>query len=395
MTTMLPYVQEQDKKVLWNNLPYCGLYNESPFSGNTYTNLATPDVLTVTVLGKPLPLTNRGVNKDLRLIGFDEQNLSRPVTTTQLWRLVTYSQLLEYRVEWSTMHKCKIGFYTPNILLDTDPFVSERRTILIGRDGPCLFDGKKGGFYFTDVVEFCVVVDKNVNVQLDVKCRAPCSVTFPALKLYKPIPYRLDNGCVFAYETKLNDFSQDVSFVPTKKYIRLTADIRKYIIDTSVLINFDSTLLLATDTLELKNLLTTFENEYYHVVFPPNIELPYKIRTDPNGPATGLVFPIPESSTEQHIVRLDGTVSVSFIEDIPDAGNNPIVGYYDLSIGKFDVNRSNFFKRTRYELRLSSSKFTIELPRTNGSLCLRFIFDTTYIIGVVEIDGLDISYVDS
>jgi len=99
MTTVPPYIKEEDKKVLWNNLPYCGLYNESPYSGNTYTNLATPDVKTVTVLGKPLPLTNHGANKDLRLIGFNEQNLSKPVTTVQSWRLLTYSQLLEYRVE--------------------------------------------------------------------------------------------------------------------------------------------------------------------------------------------------------------------------------------------------------------------------------------------------------
>ena len=254
-------------------------------------------------------------------------------------------------------------------------------------------------FYFNDTLEFCVVVDKNVNVQLDVKCRAPCSVTFPALKLYKPIPYRLDNGCVFAYETKLNDFSQDVSFVPTKKYIRLTADIRKYIIDTSVLIDFDSTLLLATDTLELKSLTTVFTSNYYYVVFPSNVKLPYKSLTDPNNRDTGLSFDVRTSSTEEPIVLLTGDVLVSFTENIPDnTGDNPTIGSYQAWITKFDYSKPNLAKSIKYDLKLKSNKFEIKLPRSDCSCRLSFQFNITnkaHIIDIVEVETLDISYVKS
>lgn len=150
---------------------------------------------------------------------------------------MTYSQWLEYRLEWKTSNVCNIGFYTANYLIDSDLPLS-RRTILLGQRGPCLFSGKKGGFFFTDVNEMYVIVDADVSVKLKVKSRVPCLLTFPKLLLHIPILYKTQDECVFATETLISKVTEDVVFLPTKKYAELTARMKQFIIDTSVLLDF-------------------------------------------------------------------------------------------------------------------------------------------------------------
>ena len=292
-----PEVEDQNRQILWSNLPYCGLYQESPYQGK-YCNLDTPFLKQITVYGKPLPIINNGVNKDLRLIGFNNQELKAPVTTVQQWRLLTYSPWLEYRVKWLVSSKCKIAFYTPNYLLDTDPSTSQRRTLLISKNGPCFFDDVKGKFYFTNVVEFCVVTDKDVEVKLKVKCRAPCSIYFPTLKLYKPVPYRLEDECIFANETRINDFSRDVTFIPTKKYVHLTAAMRAYLIATSVLIDFTPILQLqklvaATPVKVLENLSTLsypIDSQAFYILFPQSSTGEYRTIPAPDNKLLTLTY---------------------------------------------------------------------------------------------------------
>ena len=132
----IPNVEEDDKSSLWPNLPYCGLYNESPLDG-THTNLAIPQVKLLKIAGQPMPLYSNDANKNLRLIGFGDHNSDEePVKVFDSWRFITHPSLPEYRVKWSTSEQCNIGFYTPNCLMDTDPYLSDRRTLLIGKNGP-------------------------------------------------------------------------------------------------------------------------------------------------------------------------------------------------------------------------------------------------------------------
>lgn len=236
-----PCIEKQNRSTLWNNLPYCGMYIEGPFEGK-YTNLPTPSLQQIEVQGSPLPLTNNGVNKELRLIGFKEQNLEAPVTTMQEWRLLTFSPWLEYRVKWSLNKKAIVGFYVPGYLTDINRQLSRRQNLLIGRDGPCIFEGNKGTFFFTYASEFCVIVEGDVSVKLNIKCRAPSEIVFPPLKLYKPVLYKLEDCTVYATETKTTEINRDISFIPTEDYIKLTEAIKKYLLDTSVLIDFTPTL---------------------------------------------------------------------------------------------------------------------------------------------------------
>ena len=268
---------KEDRSTLWNNLVYCGLYNEYPFQDSPIT---APPIKTMTLKGRPLPLISNGPNTSLRLIGFEPTNKIDPLYTIAPWRLITYNQFLEYRVEWSTSSKCKIGFYTVNYLSDPDPILSERRLLVIGKNGPCIFQGRKCGFYFTWVNEFYVITDKDVEVTLNVTCRLPQDFSFPKLNLYKPLSYKIEDGSVFAYETKVTDFSKDITFVPTKKYIKLTAVIRQYLSDTSIVLDFSPVLqrglVMSTPipTLELKNLACSFNDDGLYTDVDGNILFP-------------------------------------------------------------------------------------------------------------------------
>lgn len=333
-----PFISKEDKSVLWNNLPYCGMYTESPFQGK-YTDLPTPNIMQINVQGRPLPLVNDGVNKNLRLIGFEEQIIEAPVTTLQEWRLVTYSSLLEYRVKWSLTRRAKVGFYTTNYLADVNSETSKRRMLLIGEDGPCLFEGTKGTFFFTGAIEFCLIVDANVEVRLNIKCRSPCCIFFPKLELYVPIPYRLENGCVFATETKTSDVNKDVVFAPIKKYVNLTASIKKYLIDTSVLIDFTPTLVRIKEgtpdkTLENLSLIeySFTDGNLYFVKFPENTGEGYRVSTSVvKDERLELCFPTTIGEGEKYIKV---TVTLSIALSIVQPGNDSSV-LISLFPGKF------------------------------------------------------------
>jgi hypothetical protein len=253
----IPYVHcvKEDRETIWSNLPYCGTYTQ-PYADYI---VDVPYIKQVKLVGRPLPLASRGANKSLRLIGFNRGNdLTDPISAFQPWRLMTYSSLLEYRVKWTTTSKCSIGFYVENYLSDSDSFLSNTKTLLIGKSGPCLFKGKRGCFYFANIVELCVITDKDVTITLDIKCRAPRNLHFHKLKLYQSVPYKLSDGTTFARETRITDFDKDVSFIPVKKYIQLTADIKKYLVDTSIILDFteelqNSLLTAFTQPLLLKN----------------------------------------------------------------------------------------------------------------------------------------------
>jgi hypothetical protein len=88
-----------------------------------------------------------------------------------------------------------------------------------------------------------IIVDADVNVQLKVKSRAPCSLTFPKLLLNIPILYRTQDEHVFATETLISEVTQDVVFLPTKRYAKLTALMKQFITDTSILLDFTSEML--------------------------------------------------------------------------------------------------------------------------------------------------------
>ena len=80
----IPWISRKNKSILWNNLSYCGLYQELgiPIS---LSDLTLPSITTSVVHGKELPLRNNGINKDLRLIGFDTLNTDGPIVTNQSW----------------------------------------------------------------------------------------------------------------------------------------------------------------------------------------------------------------------------------------------------------------------------------------------------------------------
>ena len=57
---------KEDRSTLWNNLVYCGLYNEYPFQDSPIT---APPIKTMTLKGRPLPLISNGPNPNLDLLG--------------------------------------------------------------------------------------------------------------------------------------------------------------------------------------------------------------------------------------------------------------------------------------------------------------------------------------
>lgn len=318
---MKPIVREEDKSIIWNNLPYAGVYNEPFFVTGENT---TPFNKVSLLEGIPLKLENTGVNKDLRLIGFKEKKDSDPwesifdgpVSVSQEWRIIAYSTTLEYRVKWRVSQECKIGFYVSNYLLDTE--IPERKTLLLSTEGPCLFEGKCGSFQFTDNAEFCVITDKEVIVSLEVKCRVPLKKTsYPELQLFEPVPYRLSNECVYAYETKLNEISRDASFVPTKKYIELTEAIRKYLTDTSILLQFKDALLRENgSSIEFGNLNTYRElrgNRVYNfgVLFTGILPTGWSV-TNQSGLPLILNLPAKTDNTVTTYVNVKYTINVTY-----------------------------------------------------------------------------------
>jgi hypothetical protein len=114
---------------------------------------------------------------------------------------------------------------------------------------------------------------------------------------------------VYAYETKITNTERKVSFVPTKEYIKLTAAIREYLISTSILLNFTSTLqkqlVSVTPPLRLHDLSTVLIDNLYYVNFSsvasqgpysriasrdPKIHLGLTISTEPSVSGSNLVY---------------------------------------------------------------------------------------------------------
>lgn len=370
---------KKDKSTLWNNLPYCGLYNSFPIEGKV-TNLDTPVESQVSLSGRPLPLINNGVNKNLRLIGFDFVEEGKAVYTVQPWRLVPFSPWLEYRIKWSTSAKCIIGFYTTNYLSDPDLFVANRRTLLIGNDGPCIFENDKGVIYFTETFEFYVIVDKDVTVSLDVKCRAPCELFFPRLKLYKPMPYELEDGTIFAYETKVTSFTGNVVFEPTKEYARLANAIRKYITDTSIVLDFSSTVQSLkfenTPPLELNGLGLIIRgallNDTWRRFFPKVIESTYQVLEIPfTRISIPVVLVIPASTNvNEQLVTVEYVLSSSL--SLKDVKVSSSIQHW--SSGRISFTTAvNNVNRNEEETEI---RFSQNFNRSLGNFSIDFDFGT-------------------
>jgi len=404
-----PEVEEENRSELWNNLPYCGLYIEPIYDDS----IILPSARSIVVHGQPLPLTNNGINKNLRLIGFQPQDAEAPVRTNQPWRLVVFSVSLKYRVKWSVSSKCKIGFYTPNYLSDPNPFLSSRQTLLIGKYGPSLFEGRHGTFCFTGTVEFTVIVDKDVSVRLEVECKAPCNLDFAKLKLFKPVPYHLHDGRVYANETKLDEFTSNVSFVPTKCYITLTAAIRKYLIATSILLDFTPTiqgeykLLSSTPARTFNNLgRMILSNGYYYVVFPNMLDGGYDSITVATNKLILSFITTTDTSDEQKYVRIEYHVTLNVT--IPNSNREKRrwfsgvpLGYVNPRFVDYDDHVPRAPPLGEPENGIITYSYYSIIDRTNENFLLRFSLSSedednevdTFTIVSATMDELTISYI--
>lgn len=298
--TQEPYTSKQQysrmsvenvKSTLWNNLPYCGVYKESPFIGE-YTNFKSPKAKTVFIKGYPV-FTN---SKRLKLITFSgdsfaNHNNETSVTIDQGWRLITYSQWLEYKIKWTVSEECNIGFYTPNYLFDHSSL--RKQMLIIGDSGLLLLKGTEGTVCFTGIVEFCVVVDKDVEATLEIRHRTPISMTFEKLDLNVPVQYSLNNGRKFAYEMKTSEEDLTISYAPEDEYIELVEAMKKQIMDSSIILRPDVPV-QDPPTKTFKNLKFSEPKNYKcyrYLEFPEVLEDGYGPVLGPNNKIIGLRFP--------------------------------------------------------------------------------------------------------
>lgn len=231
----IPYNKEH---VLWNNLPYVGLYTESFYSGTTQPTQTLPKSTAMHLIGNPLPVINDGVDKSLKLIGFTTTTVDGPVTAEPNGRLVPFSPWLCYRVTWKTSKPCIIGFYTANYLTCISSELAKRSILHIGKNGPCIFNGNKGRFTTDYLGQLFVITNSDVTVTLCVETKNPGEISFPLLKLFKQVPYKEPCGCVYAIETKLCDVDGAVSFVPVNEYIKVSTAMIDFLLRRSVLLDF-------------------------------------------------------------------------------------------------------------------------------------------------------------
>lgn len=237
MESAIPEVKEYGN-ILWNNLPYTGLYMESAYAGQTYKQFTLPQSTKMSLVGSPLPVVNNGVNKNLQLIGFSTDTTDGPFTVDTNGRLVPFSPWLIYKIKWRVSSKCTIGFYTPNYLSDVTEEQGRRSVLLINDDQPSIFKGRCGCFKTSYMGQLFIITDKKVAVEMLVEVSAPECISFPLLQLFKPKTYELPNGSTYAYETKVSKVNREITFIPTRPYINLTLEMIDFLIRTSVLLNF-------------------------------------------------------------------------------------------------------------------------------------------------------------
>lgn len=381
--------------ILWNNLPYSGLYNESIYSGKTFTSFQLPDTTRMELVGSPLPLVNEGTDKSLQLIGFSTDTTDGPVTVDINGRIVSFSPFLKHEVKWRTSSKCTIGFYTPNYLRDVTEDQDRRSVLLINDRGPSIFKGASGRFTTSYMGQLFVITNKKVAVELWIEVRAPESVSFPNLVLFEPLPYNLPNGCTYAYETKVSNVERDVTFVPKKHYLKLTEDMMAFLVQTSVLLDFSP--LAPYNALQIKqppflviqNVQTTRvdvesngsapSKTYYFSLSLGSVEGEvirsgvYEAIRGADGSLNTLSFPVPTSWVNSQYVRIAYTFTLSDVY-----WNEPLPAQVEW-VG-ITASDGGFYKYQNYankplpnmELvdRVATGKGEIVILRTTGSFGL-------------------------
>lgn len=229
------------------------MYIESVYAGQTIADFLLPEVTKMNIIGGPLPVVNSGPNKSLQLIGFSTDIDNGPVTVDANGRVAPSYPWLEHRIKWRVSSKCTIGFYTPNYLTDVTQEQSVRSVLLINDKGPSIFTGRCGCFTTSYIGPLFIITDKKVTVELLIQVRTPNPISFPSLELFRPLPYRLPNGCVYAYETKVSDVNRDLTFIPARGCITLAAVMKDFLIATSVLLDFSPIVQIAPSLKMLGN----------------------------------------------------------------------------------------------------------------------------------------------
>lgn len=336
----IPHVKDYEG-ILWNNLPYTGLYIESVYAGQTFKQFALPPSTKIHLVGSPPPVVNEGVNKSLQLIGFSTDTTDGPMAVDTNGRLVPYSAWLLYKIKWRVSSECTIGFYTPNYLTDVTDDEARRSVLLINDRKPSIFHGSRGCFTTSYIGQFFVITDKKVAVELHIEVRVPERVSFPEMELFKPLTYDLPNGKTYAYETLVSEVDRDVTFLPTTPYIDLTSVMKSFLINTSVLLDFapitPGPLMLKNDNepLSLKGVQTQVVrsdvdglNYLYEYVLSlasvkGNIQISgYHATVGPDGATfTGLAYPVllPTDESKFDLALLQYTLTISDINLPTDA----------------------------------------------------------------------------
>lgn len=342
----MPKVKEYGD-ILWNNLPYTGLYTESVYAGQTFKNFELPNSTKMSLVGSPLPVVNEGVDKSLQLIGFSTDTTDGPVSVDTNGRLVPFSPWLLYRIKWRVSSKCTIGFYTPNYLTDVTEEQNARSVLLINDNKPSVFKGQCGCFTTSYIGQLFVITNRKVAVELHIEVRAPESLSFPTLELFKPLAYDLPNGKTYAYETKVSQVNRDVTFVPTRSFIDLTSQMKSFLIQTSVLLDFspigftdiiplqlksDDSFTLQDVQTKLCPITTTYggapgvspttNTAYYFVLsldpasvsYPNFIPSGYAAQKGLDGTFNTLVFPASTNASDPELVFINYTFTVSNIK---------------------------------------------------------------------------------
>lgn len=400
-----------DKGILWNNLPYCGVYTESQYAGESFKDITMPTNHKVMLVGAPLPLINNGVNKNLRLIGFARDGGNGPIVVQSLGQLISFSPWLDYKVNWNTSKPCTIGFYTSNYLLGLTSSLMKHRTLLISKHGPCIFSNAScGKFYASEFNEIYVVVDADVTVTLNVATRPLCRVIFPQLQLYKPVIYTTKCGCEYASETKVSTIDQQVAFAPTLDYIDIMTIMRKYILDTSVILDFSQpitrALIMQEDPLlELrferttKNAITDDFNNTVGVVF--QLVFPYRPQSliyptipGPDNLPRGIHIIPSVDSKDPSSVKV--SCELTLTSDVP---LNNATG--SVVLGTTSSGNINVYTEAKYELPLQlDTRFSIDASFLRSFDSFEWYFKVIFQVGTVldqtlalSVDRMLITYV--
>lgn len=179
-------------------------------------------------------------SSEVIVYSFTNENPNGPIMTEEGFQLKTYSDAINFKIEWiveGEVDECfKIGFYTSD---DFDFLATNNLYLISGDRGASLFAKPSGSFICETIMNFYVATNRNVPVKIIVTAVIPKARFYPDY-ITKPYTQYLffKDECGRKYEIPVYTLTvvEDiyVSKEPTKYVMNVANIISKFLNDTSL-----------------------------------------------------------------------------------------------------------------------------------------------------------------